>query len=374
MLIVHVITGLNNGGAEGVLYRLVTNDKMNTHHVISLQDEGVYGAKLRAKNIKLYTLNMPRSQVTLKGLCKLLSTIRSISPNIVQTWMYHADLLGGIAARCSGINAVAWGIRGAYNKDKTSVQSKIVIYLCAYLSRVIPKVIVNNSAHAKDDHIKVGYSARKMKVVRNGFSFVKFQPDDYARKRVNLELNLTPNTLLLGMIARYDVYKDHENLFIVLSRLIKVRQDFVCLLIGPGMEGSNQSLSKLIDKYKISNAIKLLGSRDDVPNLMAALDLHLLSSIGESFPNVLVEAMACGTPCVTTDVGDAALIVGETGWIVPSSNPDAFFEAILKAFDNMQNNMTWIKRKQACLTHVNSMFTLESMLMSFNNLWCDMLR
>ena len=118
MRILHIITGLGNGGAEGVLYRLVTNDKRNTHHVISMMDSGLYGERLIAKGIPVYTLNMCLGPAMIKGLFKLYQLIRTINPNVVQTWMYHADFIGGIVARLAGKRVVIWGVRASKKFQK----------------------------------------------------------------------------------------------------------------------------------------------------------------------------------------------------------------------------------------------------------------
>ena len=369
MRVVHIITGLNQGGAEGSLCRLVTNDQKNTHHVISLLDRGVYGAHLGDKGVQVYTLDMSRGRLTLSALYKLVRLIRVINPDVVQTWMYHADLLGGIAARLAGIKAVVWGIRASYNKDKSGLGTKITVHACAYLSSWIPFRILSNSHYAKNVHIQLGYLEKKINVIHNGFLFDKVHSNGSEKEQIISQLKLSSNTVLLGMVARYDPYKDHENLFKALFLLSTSTNTFCCLLIGPGMDYSNLSLMRLIDKHQIQDKVKLLGVRDDIPKLMAAMDVHVLSSIGESFPNVLAEAMICGTPCVTTDVGDAAVIVDDTGWVVPPSNAQALANGILDAMDKLKDPVQWEIRRQACVDHIISNFSLDRMIESYHVIW-----
>ncbi|MDF1678183.1 MAG: glycosyltransferase [Legionellaceae bacterium] len=371
MRIAHVITGLGNGGAEGVLYRLVTNDSAHTHCVISLQDLAVYGTRLSEKGIELYTLDMPRGGITLKGMRKLFRIIRAFHPDVVQTWMYHADLLGGLAARFAGVKAVVWSIRGAYNKDRTTLKTKMIIYICIYLSRWVPQFVISNSKQAGDTHVCLGYKPQKMKVVHNGFSFLQFQSDTGARDKINTALGLTPNVPLLGMVARYDIYKDHPNLFRALAYLLEASPPFICLLIGPGMDVNNEALMVQLHAHGIQDNVRLLGARDDIPSLMAALDIHVLSSAGESFPNVIAEAMACGTPCVTTAVGDAPLIVGETGWLVPPSDGKALALALQEAMTQLEDKESWAVRKQTCIERVHSKFGLSCMLDAYDKVWVE---
>ena len=369
MKIVHIITGLSNGGAEAVLFRLATCDRINSHQIISLMSKGVYGERLISSGIHVYTLNMSRGRISVSGLIKLYRLLKLIRPDVVQTWMYHADLIGGVMARLAGVRGVSWGIRGPFNRQLTSLQTNITIRLCAFLSKWIPSSVVSNSNHAAEVHQKVGYASSKLVCIPNGYSFDNFRPDNNGGNDLRREIGLSPNTILIGMVARFDPYKDHENLFAALSIVSSKQHKICCVLVGDEMVTDNESLSSLIEKYGLCDLIKLLGPRADVPKIMAGLDLHLLSSRAESFPNVLAEAMACGTPCVTTDVGDAALIVGAAGWVVPHSDPDHMAAAIGDALIEMNNLSKWDARKEACRKRVIDNYTLEGMIMAYNKVW-----
>lgn len=371
MKILHIITGLNNGGAEAVLYRLTTADKENTHQVISMMDGGIYEKLLTRAGVPVHTLEMPRGWITFKGIIKLYQLIRFIRPDVVQTWMYHANLIGGVVARLVGIRALVWGIHGPYDSRLTTVKTKIVIFGCAYLSGWLSKAIVSCSAYSANVHKKIGYCVKKFIVIPNGYPIDCLNPDKTARYELLAELNLQSKAVVIGMVARFDPYKDHENLFKALSAIIHTGREINCILAGLEMEITNKPLRSLIEKYGIQKEVKLIGPRDDVPKIMASLDLHVLSSAAESFPNVLAEAMTCGTPCVTTDVGDAALIVGNTGWVVPPSNPDALANAIQEAMDEMEDMAKWNARKEACRLRIVENYSLERMVESYNRVWND---
>ena len=370
MTITHIITGLNDGGAEGVLYRLCAHDTENRHVVISLMDEGKYGPRLIASGVDVHCLNMPRGKVTLSGITKLYRLLRQIRPNVVQTWMYHADLLGGVVARFAGIKAICWGIRHSNLEPGKSARSTIFIArLCAFLSRWVPREIVSCSAQAAGVHQQLGYVKKKFTVIANGYNLEEFSPNSQDSKRLRTEWGIIDEIPLLGMVARFDPQKDHQNLLQALRQLKETGQAFRCVLVGTGMENDNRELQHLITQAGVENHVMLLGRRSDIPAVMNALDVHLLSSLGEAFPNVLAEAMACGTPCVTTNVGDAALIVGDTGWVVPPSDPDALFQAISQAITEMQDAESWIKRKSACREQVVNHFSIEKMIESFHTVW-----
>lgn len=371
MKIIHIITGLSNGGAEAVLFRLATCDGNNCHQVISLMDAGYYGERLIASGVQVHTLNMSRGRVTVSGITKLYKLLKVIKPDVVQTWMYHADLIGGIFARLAGIRTVIWGIRGPFNRQLTSLQTTVTIRLCALLSKWIPSVVVSNSKHAAQVHENVGYDSSKLVYIPNGYSFDDFRPTRKESNAFRQEMDLGPETILLGMVARFDPYKDHDNLLAALSIISKGAYKICCALVGDEMEVDNVSLRRLIEKHDVGDIVKLLGPRDDVSEVMAGLDLHLLSSLAESFPNVLAEAMACGTPCITTDVGDAALIVGDTGWVVPPSDPDEMADAIGEALIEMKKSSKWSAKRTACRERVLKNYTLEGMIMSYNKSWED---
>lgn len=373
MRILHIITGLNNGGAEGVLYRLVTTDKRATHFVISMIDSGLYGERLIAKGIQVYTLNMSRSMYMLKGLFRLHQLIRTINPNAVQTWMYHADLIGGIIAILAGKLAVVWGVRASsLDEKKTRRATLLVRWLCARLSTVIPKKIIVNSASGMHFHKRLGYDDKKIALIHNGYDVNQLQPCERARTSLRRSWDIAPSQVLIGMVSRYDPQKDHACLIKALS-LLELRKlpDWCCVLVGSGITETNLSLMTEINQYNLLGRILVMGPHDEISSVMNTLDLHILSSVSEGFPNVVAEAMMCGTPCITTDVGDAADIVGDTGWIVPHSNPLALANAIQEALEEMRDLTTWNSRKKACRVRIIQNYSLEGMILSYQRVWSE---
>lgn len=332
MRIAHIITGLGQGGAESVLFRLATYpEQSDRHFVISLTDEGVYGPRLRAAGIAVHTLDMPRGRVTLAGLLALRRLLIDEAPDAVQTWMYHADLIGGVAARLAGIHAVAWGIRNSgEHLSRSSRSARLVLRLCASLSGRLPAAIVCAARDAAQRHQQLGYRGERMVVIPNGYDLSRYAPDAGAGARMREVWGVAPDAPLIGCVARWDPLKDHANLLGALGHLVREHRDagLRCVLVGRGMSAANPELGALIDREGLRGRVLLAGPSDDVPAVMNSLDVHVLSSCAEGFPNVVAEAMACGTPCVVTDVGDAAHIVGDTGVVVPAQDPRALAEGI----------------------------------------------
>lgn len=369
MHVLHIITGLNNGGAEGVLYRLCKRDKKYKHSVISLMDMGKYGPLLEKEGIKVYCLNMPQGRVTFSGLRQLYSLLKSTKPDVVQTWMYHADLIGGVIARLAGIKNVFWNIRhSVLEKGKSKRSTIFIARLCAFFSLFIPKQIICCANKALEVHADKGYQCKKMVVIGNGYELDKFTPNTQLALEIRNELMLGENVALLGMVGRYDPLKDHVNLLAALSQL-KHQFDFKCLLVGKDLSAANSDLMRIIEKQGLQSHVVLLEQRNDIPAIMNALDIHILSSSSEAFPNVIAEAMACGTPCVSTDVGDAALIVGEAGWVVPARDSRQLALAIAQALALKQDSSKWVALQSQARNRMLENFSIETMISKYHDVW-----
>ena len=337
MKICHIITGLNVGGAEMVLYRLLLRlDKERYESsVVSLTDLGPVGKKIQSLGVSVKTLGMRYGISDLKGLITLVSHLKRNRFDLVQTWMYHANLIGSIAVKFSGRIPIIWGLHHSnIDKKVDKLSTLLVARLCAGLSHRLPAAIVCCSEATRLVHIQHGYCEKKIVVISNGCDLDEFKPDHTARETILKELGLSNETLLIGLVARFHPQKDHQTFIKAAEYLSKKNSRVHFVLVGRDITQENQQLSQWIGKDTLSKRIHLLGERDDIPRIMASLDILTLSSChGEGFPNVLVEAMACGTPCVTTNIGDSALIVTDTGEIVPPKNPNALSDAWQKLLE-----------------------------------------
>lgn len=314
-----IITGLSTGGAELMLLKLLQSLDRSRFQpwVISLTSRGEIGARIEALGVKVHTLEMQPGVLHPFKFLQLARLLRRSRPDAVHTWMYHADLLGGLAARLAGIGTVAWGIRHSNLDPVQNKRSTLwVMKACSVLSRWLPRQILVCSERARVIHVTAGYRADKMVLIPNGFDLERFCPDPTARGALRAELDLRPDTPLVGLIARADPQKNHLGFLAAAARVLAALPQVHFVLAGLGIDTQNKTLMASIDRLSLRGHCHLLGRRDDMPRLMAALDVLASSSFGEAFPNVLGEAMACGVPCVVTDVGDSAEIVGETGRVV----------------------------------------------------------
>jgi glycosyltransferase involved in cell wall biosynthesis len=176
-------------------------------------------------------------------------------------------------------------------------------------------------------HAGVGYAARRMEVIPNGFDLHEFQPDPAARLSLRRELDIAKDALIIGMASRFHPQKDHHNFIHAAARLQAMTPNVHFVLCGRGVTRENTQLVEWIAKAGLQAQCHLLGERRDTARLFAAMDIATSSSASEAFPLAVGEGMACGTPCVVTNVGDSALIVGETGKVVAPENPVALAAA-----------------------------------------------
>jgi len=290
---------------------------------------------------------------------------------VVQTWLYHADLVGGGLARLAGKQTVVWGIHHSdLEAGRMPQKTRFVARICSLLSWFVPKMIVCCSEKAAAVHVSLGYNSSKMAVVSNGINASEFKPNMKCRSKLRNEWGIREEEVLLGMVARWDKHKDHANLAAALAHLkLLSPQSWRCILVGSGMDEANRALVSLLEERGVRDRFILAGLCNDIPALMNVLDLHVLSSSGEAFGIVTIEAMASGVPAVVTSVGAGEFIVGETGWVVPPSKPEAMSGAIFTAINEMANQGVWAARKSACRTRVVEKFSLERMVAAYRAVW-----
>lgn len=373
-MILHIIIGLNDGGAEGVLYRICKFDD-HDHIVISLTSRGKYGPLLEKLNVPVYTLKFSYNLFLFPfKFFKLWLMIKRFAPSTVQTWMPHADLLGGLAARLAGFRSIVWGVRHTsldYNKSKKT--TLLIVKLLAKLSWWLPSRIAVCAERAIDIHVSLGYNRKIMRYIPNGYDLLDFTPRSKEGRALRLEWGFEPNIPLIGFVGRYDPQKDHTNLLQALSFLRTRNIAIRCVLVGTNVDSDNQELVREIKHFELEETVSLLGRRMDIPAVLSALDVHILpSAYGEAFPNVVAEAMACETPCVVTDVGDAAYIVDDTGWVVPPCDAEALANAIEKALEERQRG----KWRQRCLfsrKRIQLHFDIKRMVTAYHQLWYESL-
>lgn len=327
MKVLHIITDLDTGGAEMMLYKLccAINRKRFKPVVVSLKDFGVIGNGIESEGIPVYALGLRRKVPGPFTVERFRQLLRKEQSDIVQGWMYHGNLAAYFAGLASTYSIpVVWNIRHSiYDVRKEKILTRWLIKAGAHISHRPARIVYNSKTSAKQ-HEALGYRAQKTLMIPNGFDTEKFLPDPAARQRIRRELGLSDDILLIGLVARYHPMKDHANFLRAASRLAQQHNNLMFILAGRGVNRSNPVIGRLLAQLGIQEKTVLLDERRDIAQLMASLDIaSSASSWGEGFPNVVGEAMASGVPCVVTDVGDSAFLVGNTGKVVPPDEPQA---------------------------------------------------
>lgn len=324
LTVAFVITGLGTGGAETMLLKLLERSPtLRGGRVIALGPEAETAARIRALGVQVDCLGLSAAAPDPRVVLRLLRLLEVTAPDVISTWLYHADLIGGLAGRWLGI-PVVWGVRNSHlSPGRTPVTTTAVVKACAWLSRGLPAAIACCSNRGVDVHVALGYPRDRFRLVPNGFDLARFRPDPAARAWLRAELGLAPDAPVVGMVARFDPLKNHRGLVAAARRVVAARPDARFVLVGKGAEAGNVELAGWLAEAGLAAAFRLMGQREDMPRITAGFDIAVLTSSAEGFPNALGEAMACGVPCVATDVGDAAEILGPAGRIVPVGDMDA---------------------------------------------------
>ena len=362
--ILFIAPDVNSGGAENILFNIVKTHNSKDVFIISLTKLGYYGEKLKKEGYKLYALNMEKNIFIFLKVFKLLFLIIRLKPKIVHTWLYHANLIGGILAWFLGIKKIYWSIHHdfEYSDLSTMIEMKILVLM----SYFVPNKIIYCSEASKNNHIKNGYKKNCSILIGNGVSTSVYQPNTNYRKEFRDKFKISNDCFLIGNISRYHPIKDHDNLFNALRILSNYNINFKCVLVGKGLSRDNLELVNKINKNKIFDKVLLYGKTFEVNKIFNALDINILSSKNEGFGMVLIEAMSCGIPCISTNVGDAENIIGNSGWIVESSKPIALAKCIIDIINKkgILKNKSIIARKR-----VKDIYSLEKMILNYKKLY-----
>lgn len=327
MRVLHLSTSLAGGGAEATLFRLLsrTDRRRFDPVVVSLSAGGVYAEQIEALGIPVYSLGMSPGLPNPWAAVRLNRLVRRIEPDLIHAWMYHAALLGLAVVRSRpAIIAIHHALHDI--KGEKFLTRQTIKYLARMSERAASVVYCANAARVQ--HEAIGYAPARGVVIPNGFDCDVFRPTRADRQSLRAELGLSEASFVVGHVGRYHKVKDHATLVDAFSRIARVNAQARLVMAGAGVDTGNAELVANIERLGLRDHVVLLGQRNDIPKLLNVFDVLVSSSRSEAFPNVLGEAMACGVPCVATDVGDSAHIVGHAGLVVPPRQPDAMAEAI----------------------------------------------
>ena len=366
--ILHVITGLNDGGVEAVLASFCTHDKSNLHHVLSLSGPGKYGSLISSyASVSCLRLGVLTISVIPNIFTALLNIIK-FDPHVIQGWMYHGCFMSSILSIFLPRAKIFWSIHNTVLEKGSSKTTTILISnILAVISRFSPSQIIYCAESALMHHLKIGYCSSRSCVINNGYDFARFSPTKYNSP---LGSDSDASSIVnLSMIARYDPYKDHPTLLKSLALLADQGVNFHCYLVGSGVDKNNITLVSLVRDLNLEGRVSLKGQISDIPQFLSKIDVNLLSSSAEAFPNVLVESMACGVPCVSTDVGDARIILDGYGEIVPVRDPRSFAFQTAALISKLKVPKLRAKIQADCVNSVKARFSIETMVVLYNSIW-----
>ena len=353
MKLIFIIVSLNTGGAQSILIRMLKNinkEKFKVY-VISLTDKGELGDTITNLGFPLLTLNMKKNCSIFSSLFKLIKLMKKIKPDIVHTWMYHSDLIGGLAAKILGVKLIIWGVRSAdFFSPATPISTKFIVKVCAFLSNFLPDKIVYNSYKGQEFHHSIGYQPKKSYLIYNGVDTNKFKSNTSSSKLLKNRLKIDVNKKVIGLIARYDYLKNHEGFIEMASYIIKEDKSFHFLMIGDYVK-DNSIMLQALKKKKLEKKFHLLDNVNEVENIISGLDAVVITSTSEAFPNVLIESMSCGVPCFSTDVGDVKKIIHDHEWVVPVNDMKQLANVCIRYFDYKEKHKKLVKQEMINRTH-----------------------
>lgn len=326
--VLHLISTLDVGGAEQNLLRLISTMDKSTfdNHVVCMTKPGIVGQELEKTSTPVLSLNMKKGVPDIRAVLRLRFLARLMRPDIIQCWMYHANLLGLSLLKPK---RTLWNIR--CSDLDLSLYGHIYRFAVMAGARLssLPYAVAANSISGKKVHEGLGYHPKKWAIIPNGFDTHIFKPDLEACSQIRSDLNIPRDALVIGLIGRFDPMKDHATFFSAASLFLRSHPDALFILAGRGVTDQNPRMRDSMGAITDQKKFHLLGERDDIPRILSAMDIATSSSISEGFPNALGEAMACRVPCVATDAGDSRLLLGDTGIVVDRKSP----QELCKAWD-----------------------------------------
>lgn len=370
--VVHVITGLDTGGAEMMLFKLLKHmhNESYEHVVISLSDQGTVGPKIKGLGISVETLRLREGFNPFIFPGKLFRLINKNQPDIIQGWMYHGNLACSLIAPFLFPSIpYFWNIRySLYDLAREKFLTRSVIKTGSFLSS-FPAACIYNSKAAVHQHEAIGYRCKNVHVIPNGFDCEAFKSSYESKVSVRHELSIDQKTLLVGIIGRFHPMKGHKFFLEAVKMLIRKYDNVHFVLAGKGIIESNEQFNHLLSPLNLDrNRIHLLGERSDIPRLTAALDVAVSSSTwGEGFSNTVGEAMSCAVPCVVTDVGDSAWIVGKGGYVVHPGQSEELAWGISKLLESGQDRREEIGR--AGRERIHNCFSIQSIQRRYTELY-----
>ena len=344
--ILNIINSMEVGGAEVMLKKILINSD-NTkfkHIIVTLKSENQILNDLKRKNIEIYSLKLNSFLNFLRSFKSLLQIVKKIKPDYILTWLHPSDFYGVFIKLMYPEVTLIWNIRcSKLIYPIVGFKNILLVKILSKFSKY-PDLILSNSFSGIKEHLRLGYKPKEIKVIPNGFDLKSFTPNNKLGKLYRKELRLNQSDFVIGFVGKYNRIKGIEK-FILTANIASIKfSNWKFVLIGRDLTYENKELVTSLKKYKICKNFRLLGERQDINKILCSLDVLSLTSSSEGFPNVIGEAMSCGVPCVSTDVGDCKSIIGETGIISKNNKPQNIFNDWLSIHKMLKNDSSILKK------------------------------
>ncbi len=372
MKVLHIITGLDVGGAENMLLRLIAHTDRSSvqQEVISLTSLGVIGQRIEALGIPTHVLQIKGPLGLFRGLSRARVLAEQFAPDVIQSWLHHADLFS-LGLKAFGFSGpLIWNLRCAdLNVADVPGRNRLLVRILARLS-TFPSCVVANSFAGKSAHTAVGYHPRRWEVIGNGFDVVRFAPDAEARRKSRSQWDVGSDAPVIGIVGRYNKVKGFPVFAEAASLFLRDFPHARFVLAGTSLDDANSELVSLLKQANILQAAILLGQQQDIPGVMNGLDLLASCSTTEGFPNVIGEAMACGVPCIATDAGDSAIIIGADDRVVAIGDAVGMAAAWKRHFDLLPQQR--LERRGAARIRIETNFNIHAVVRRYEDLYREL--
>ncbi len=365
--VAHISTGLETGGAEVQLMRLLGAFDKNKFElmVIGLDRDTYLGDRIRDLGIPVYALNVKKKP---RAIAQAYTLLKEFNPDVIHGTMYEGGVIGSVLRRFLAKKPpVIWTVHeGLENYRKESLRKQLQLRLWGLMSS-LPEVLMYVSHLNCEQHLSWGFNNKKSLVIPNGVDTQRFYPNNKARSMIRKELNIPKDSFVVGITARFHPVKNHLGFIHSAAILAKSHPSTHFIMVGTNIDADNQALTDLIATYGLQENIHLLGNREDIPDIVNAYDIAALTSFGEAFPLTLGEAMASAVPCVATNVGDNDFIIKATGRVVPVNDNEAMATAWQTLLE--MDKQAFKQLGEDALQRVLNKFTLKQQVMQHEGLY-----
>ena len=379
MKILHIINSLKKGGAEGNLYRLCVAQKKKYKNkiditIITLINNGYYENKLKAKGIKIISLGIDK-KIKIFGLIKKISKFRNIivkkNQDIIQSWMYHSNFLTLFIPRQSH-NKIFWNIR--HSELNFNISKKITILIsiiCGLSSRIVPKKIIYCSEKSIKFHEnKHFYSKNKTSLIENGYSKKTYYPSNSLRFNFRKKKNIKKKNIIFGFAGRYAKQKNIDSLLLGFSKISNVHDNIYLYMAGKDINSQNQELINIVSRLNIKNKVFFINEQKNLVEFYNGIDVLILTSHSESFPNVIAEAMLCTTPVLSSNAGCSKKIIDKYGFVLSQNDYLSISKGIKKIINKLINQkLFWKSLKKNTRLQIINNFSIEKMAENYLRNW-----